>query len=275
MTPQSLVRHLQFFSRPFYLTQPHLWHAYAYNLNRRMAVHHGQKFVYARIPKAANSTVCSTLYKYIHGHDAPTMQAAKDFFTLPSVLSFAETAEAKRAYFKFTFVRNPYQRVLSAYLDKIEVGDKEILSPATEDEIAEQRHRRRLRGKVRERLHRDGPYSFEDFCGYLANGGLYDDPHWMPQHLYVNAMGAGTMDFIGKTEQMAIDLAVIIDRLFPGHDTLMIREERRHATGADDKMSRYYDPVTQALVLKLYEADFNFGYDKTPPWITAPQRVVV
>src|SRR5690554_3204017 len=71
-----------------------------------------------RVPQAANSTVGTVLARLKFGRhiDSPD---AKKMFATPARLSKAEV-ERFPWRFKFTVVRSPSTRTLSAYLDKIE-----------------------------------------------------------------------------------------------------------------------------------------------------------
>jgi len=71
-----------------------------------------------RIPKAANSSVIVNLAYRKFGREIPSKEAKKLFLT-PSQLRSSEV-ERVSGLFRFAFVRNPYTRVLSAFLDKID-----------------------------------------------------------------------------------------------------------------------------------------------------------
>lgn len=92
-------------------------------LNRRIAVSRRWRFAYYRVPKAANSTVILTLAAH-DPEQADTEawtahQAKRDAYVAPTDLGLIAAFAAARRYTAFTFVRDPYTRVLSAYLDKV------------------------------------------------------------------------------------------------------------------------------------------------------------
>jgi hypothetical protein len=114
-----------------------------------------QGFFYSRVPTAANSTVSFYLAEQC---GVPAWRGrlregtcAKIAFPKPSQLSTSQV-DRFADLFKFTFVRNPYARVLLAYLDKVRTGKKI-----------------------------NGIRSFTEFCRYLGSGGLYHNAHWAPQ----------------------------------------------------------------------------------------------
>ncbi len=86
------------------------------NIANRFIYSHDHNFTYQRVPKAANSTISRTLAVHILGPDAVKGDekgalAKKALGGLPTVKQFD-------ASFRFTFVRDPVSRVLSAWRDK-------------------------------------------------------------------------------------------------------------------------------------------------------------
>ena len=187
-----------------------------------------------RIPKAANSTVTTTLARLKMGHDVPSKQAKKIFLS-PAQLSGAEVARLDQL-FKFAFVRNPYSRTLSAYLDKVA---RDLPSD--------------------EKVHR-----FADFITDLERGKLHSNAHWAPQSSLL-LLPRGQFDFIGKTETLDHDLSTVLQRLCP-EDAPPIKSTLSNATGANRKLMTYYRDDLAARVLHLYRDDFRlFDFDPSFP----------
>lgn len=236
--------------RPFYLCAPGRWSFRLRYLDSRVAVSREHRFIYVRIPKAANTTVVFTLYWMIHGQLPTSGGQAKESFLSPRELSFAQARTASTDYFKFMVVRNPFGRVLSAYLDKI-VFDGKPRPPE-------------FKGLVRDCLGlRDGAeIDFETFCRYLKNGGLHDDPHWIPQERYARLVGFDKLDFVGKTENLEADLAQVSAAVFPGQKYEFQQEARQHKSNAQKNLLNYYTDECEDIVRNLYHQDFSlFGYD--------------
>lgn len=98
-------------------------------VNSRTLIDFQRQFVYSRIPKAANSTVVATLYVEETDHDtSKSVRYLKRGEIAPVELSREQVSTLTDSFFKFTFVRNPYSRVVSCYLDKFlrphSVGEK-------------------------------------------------------------------------------------------------------------------------------------------------------
>jgi Sulfotransferase family len=156
------------------------------------------------------------------------------------------------AYFRFSFVRSPYTRLLSAYLDKI-VGEK----PEGEQIVAE--------AKRLELAPVEGGLSFVTFLkcvGALAARGAFLDKHWRPQHhqLYPERI---RYDLIGKVENLQKDVESVAAAL--GMNAKETQRTFGHETRAAEQVERYYDDEARALVARIYKADFEtFGYDTAP-----------
>jgi hypothetical protein len=216
---------------PFYRRYPYVGRVShrMVDLRGMVGVDHG--FFFNRIPKSANSTVARTLALACGippKKDDPEANWAKEAFPRPSELTTAQM-EAFEKGFKFTFVRDPYARVLSAYLDKVKTGVK-MTTIAT----------------------------FAEFCRYLAEGGLHANAHWAPQSSLL-LLPIERFDFIGRVENIKEDLS----RVF-AHLSLRPSEPRLAGppeTNARDLVGKEYTDECRETVRRLYRRDFEFfGY---------------
>jgi len=156
-------------------------------------------------------------------------------------------------YFRFSFVRNPYTRLLSAYLDKVvkqEPAAEEIFREAGALGIAESAEN----------------LSFLSFLRCIESRmsrTRFIDKHWRPQHFQLNPE-AIRYDFIGKVETFEKDmlhLSTKLNRVAPD-----VQRSYGHETQAGSRVAEYYNEQTIALLLKIYDKDFeHFSYDKAPP----------
>lgn len=207
-------------------------------VSKRIAFSAEHGFCYFRVPKAANSTVALTLARHAGLQvpaDAPedgARFAKKAFSGLP-------TLEEVEQAFRFTFVRHPVSRVLSAYLDK-----------ATRKNYAK-------RYGFKHRFLRRRPFTFLDFLNRLEDGVLLGNVHWAPQVIII-PYDLDRLDRIGKLENLREDLAFVIDRIFSAPLEMKMREDRR--TGADKKVAEYVGPKERAIIDRLYAADFERLY---------------
>jgi len=217
-------------------------------LNRRGAVSRSPGFIYFRIPKAANSTISITLQAVLKDATAGDVKHpshAKSQFLPLSALTAGEVDRLRERFFTFTFVRNPYTRIASAYLDKIR-GDKPP---------------KLLVARWYGRSPRE-PISFAEFCDYLQDGkGYLEDGHWARQTDLI-PLPVEQLDFIGHIESLEQDLRHVVVRLFgPGHDFHVVSWQG-DKTGASSRTRSLYTEREQAMVRNIYAGDFrSFGYD--------------
>lgn len=221
--------------RPFYRRYPFNSKASVRSADDRGMVDLELGFFCNRIPKAANSTVVTNLAKLKFGKDIPSKQAKKMFLT-PGRLSQTEVDGFDRL-FKFTVVRDPFSRTLSAYLDKIE--------------------RRALRAGKQS--------SFGDFLNALDKERyLFSNAHWAPQSALM-LIPVEQFDYIGKVENLSADLAYIKQRIRP-ETAEPVTSMKANATGAKDKLIEYYSPELIQKVRDIYRQDFEvFGYSMDFP----------
>ena len=150
-------------------------------------------------------------------------------------------------FFVFCFVRNPYSRLLSCYLDKI-VGNKppkrtvlESLGLSTED--------------------LEYPVTFPEFVDAIASQAIIEmNPHWRPQY-YQTFQGSIDYEFVGRYESFSADINYVFDRI----STTQLPNlgvEDRHRTNADSLLRQYYNPAILEIVNRIYRLDFeHFNYD--------------
>lgn len=215
--------------RPFYRRFPFRSLASIRSANDRGLVDLDLGIFFNRMPKAANSTVVISIARLKYGDHIPS-RTAKNLFITPAKLSYAQMNQFD-SLFKFTVVRNPYTRTLSAYLDKVE-------------------RRAKAKGHTT---------SFAHFLRVLENGKLFKNAHWAPQYSLM-LLPVDQLDFVGKMERLDRDLAHINDRIRPTQHH-PVASSLGNATDANKKLATYYNEDLIAKVRKLYRADFDiFDY---------------
>lgn len=231
--------------RPWYLARPRLWHEPLKATDARTVVSRRWRYIYMRVPKAANTTVLRTLLERLPepGLDPADIDRAKVRAVHFRNLRAGELHEVA-GYFTFTVVRDPHVRLLSAYLDKFKPGHKYI---------------ERYGAAVAARD--GGRTSFRGFCRYLADGGERENAHWMRQ---VRLTGlADRLDFIGRVETLEADMAAVLARI-DGSPEVQITRAGPPATGASDRLAEHYDAECRQIVAHVYAEDFaRFGYSST------------
>lgn len=222
-------------------------------------------FVFAFVPKVA-CTNWKSLLRYMEGHQN-WLDSKLAHDVANSGLHYIGNSEAGDAILrdnsikKYAMVRDPYTRVLSAYLNKIDSrlraefpsGDK--FSKVVK--IIDAFRNKKLDVK------RFPSVSFEVFLIWLsqARKEVTADGHWEPQHKLLRIPDIH-YDFIGKFENIKHDSDHILnlmgcDAKFPTQGQIKFKP-----TNATNKLAEHYTPGAYELVRKLYAKDFEaFDYD--------------
>lgn len=152
--------------------------------------------------------------------------------------------------YTFAFVRNPWDRVVSCYRDKIR-GEVKDFTGFAESGVANC-------------LARFGAFSadmsFRDFVHAVASIPDEDaDEHFRSQADYVtNAHGAVAVDFVGRYEVLDDDFARVVRKIGLPPETQLPRLQ----AAPSDNWERYYTAETLAIVKRRYRRDVElFAYD--------------
>lgn len=217
----------------------------------RVACSRQYRFVYIRIPKAANSTITKTLaansflYENHRIVSDPTGSLAKNRFTGITGTRCMTRKSLLKKYFVFSFFRNPYSRVLSAYLDKL----------GSDSNYAKYQWVADLMGFPSTR-----EISFSAFISFLENGNLNADAHWAPQ-TNLSFIPVDELNFVGKVENLEADLTMLMEKIIGNRaagEIVMRKKNRQNAAG---KIASYYTAGLADRVYRLYEKDFRMiGY---------------
>ena len=183
--------------------------------------------VFIHIPKAAGTSLTKTLFA------APSRHLHYTEYQRSNPRKF-------RQYFKFAFVRNPYDRLHSAYtflkkgglndLDRAWALQNLALFP-----------------------------NFESFVhGWVTPDNIGSWVHFKPQHFWIcDASLNLKVDFVGRFEQMGADVAIVQSRLgLPVAPLPKINVTDRPRLIEDP-----YTPKMRAIVEEVYKTDLDlFGY---------------
>lgn len=161
-------------------------------------------------------------------------------------------------YFRFTIVRDPFERALSCYLSKIArplPQRKRII--AAQDGIRHQ-----------DAVDDGRAISFETFLDVVSGQTVREmDIHWRPQSDHL-MLGLIPYDFIGRYDALQSGLGYVKNARFAQSEVCL--PEATNATRAAQDMARWYTPRCIELVRKIYRNDFEaFGYIPEPAWVAA------
>ncbi len=173
-----------------------------------------RKAVYFRVPKVASSSLLIAFRK------VDTLEVAEEY---------------DKSHFKFTFVRDPFDRLASCYRHVIQNGTPETLPSCPG---------------------MDRNMSFEEFVD--AVGAIKDvskmDMHFRPQYTFLPEKP----DFIGRFENLKEDYETLC------HFLMVKPPELSHANSTGKTVFKdYYNESIIKKVLIIYKKDFEmFGYSK-------------
>jgi Sulfotransferase family len=225
-------------------------------------------FIFAFVPKVACTNWKSVL-RYLMGHkDYLDNQLAHDrkrgglrYLDLDGPdLAILQDAGIR----KFTFVRDPYTRALSGYLNKVEKRLAMVNAPENGDHFLKvTKEIDRFRQEKLD-MARYPATNFEVFLLFLLQSGSYlrNDEHWQTQTALLGWPHVA-FDFIGRFERLEDDARTLLglmgcDIPFPTH-----AEVRFPATGATDKLATYLTSDCAGLIEEIYAEDFkNLNYAK-------------
>ena len=193
--------------------------------------------------------------------------------------------------FRFAFVRNPWDRLVSAFLNKF-IPWKSPAQKFAEEHTRRLRWRRAIhrfsagwfspQGTASSQHWRD-ELSFRQFVAELRQRNPRRfDLHWRPQHLF---LGAQPLDFLGRFERLAEDFSALCQKLNVPGDLPEANKTRRDAAVlqnlADCPLAElrslagfpgyswFYTPDLAEQVAEIYADDIRqFGYESAHPNLT-------
>jgi len=181
--------------------------------------------IFIHVPKAAGTSISQTLFGRRSRH-------------LPWVDYYRANPRKFRRYFKFAFVRNPWDRLVSTFFFLKSGGLNPLDRAWAEHNLA-------------------GFDDFESFAlGWLTEARARSWVHFRPQHYwFCDDHLKSRMDFVGRFENIENDFKEIAERLGCARRLEKgNRTEHQHYTV-------YYTPETMAKVAGVYATDIElFGY---------------
>jgi hypothetical protein len=228
------------------------------------------KVLYLAMPKAASSRIRSNLAAMIgndtvsgwrsdqnwkvHNRKASNLQAPRH-----GILQFHRMATSPDAL-RFTFVRNPYARLLSCWADQYR--DRPLVPGYGRVEVY-LAHREKADAALP--LGADKTLSFSDFVTFACATSTWRiDKHWQRQSDIVDLPGI-TFGLIGKTEAFAKDFEQVLDHVAASDEMRQAAMPPLH-TSSRRRLADYFTPELAGRIYRAYERDFDqFGYPRTLP----------
>lgn len=178
--------------------------------------------IFIRIPKCASQSVSKALFGNLGG-------GHRSIFEYRLVFKKEEFSK----YFKFTFVRNPWDRAASAYFYHKERWPTSVF----------------------------GMYpDFNSFAkGWMNQQNIYTKAAFTPQYKFIcGESGKIEVDFIGYVENIEQDFLKITQKLGVEQEL----KTKNKTTIKKKDYRTYYNDESAEIVAQLYEKDIKmFGYD--------------
>lgn len=216
------------------------------------------RYVYFAVDKVANSSIKNSLFEIEYAPVGKKALTLYDERCSPLLSPYQVPQELLREvlnsgnYFRFAFVRNPYSRLLSCYLDRILT--------------ASSKPRRQLNAFLKRQGQESENVSFDQFIRAICQQEpIQQNSHWRVQTDDI-LHGLVDFDFIGKFENLWPDMAVVSSRIWGDLRPEMANKDVNkspRATNAGGKLREYYTPELAALVAERFDSDFDaFGYER-------------
>lgn len=221
-----------------------------------MLISHRHRFLYHVVPKCASATLRQSLAPF-----ADIGWPVSNYQQHMTIADFAKTDLAGKTsgYFRFTFVRNPYDRLYSGYL---------------QDRHAGENYGRWITAKkpIFDTIGDDFPRYFRE---YVEPADRLTDWRWIcfcPMTAFACEDGRIVLDFVGHAETLEEDLSRLGDRLGIAVSKAPDHNVRNGHCAVRPKYLQHYDRATVEAVNRIYADDFAlFGYDTVDP-ADFPQR---
>ncbi|MEM9561959.1 MAG: sulfotransferase family 2 domain-containing protein [Actinomycetota bacterium] len=197
--------------------------------------------IFVHIPKNGGTSIGRSLFGDYQGNHMPI----RSYQMIYSKADF-------EAYYKFAFVRNPFDRLLSGFRFAKNGADR-VGDPRLQT------------GQTRELQDALAPYAeFEHFVSDWvtpANVRLFE--HFRAQHRFVcSPGGAVQLDHVGRFETLADDFAVVAERL--GVATDLMHDRRTKGPEHSSSYRDHYTPATRRIAESVFREDlerFDYTFD--------------
>jgi len=190
------------------------------------------KVIFIHIPKTAGTSVLHTL--------AGGGKIHRDH--IPWKIYNSVNRWKYERYFKFAFVRNPFDRAVSTY-EYLAAGGNRM------DDMA-----------YKERFEKES-VDFEKFVlEFLDCEALMEKALFKPQYLYIfDGKDRLQIDFLGRFESIGDDYKKLAEKI-----GLPATLPKKNVSGRSRSYKEYYrDPAVAEKIVSLYRKDFELlGYDK-------------
>jgi hypothetical protein len=188
------------------------------------------KCIFVHIPKCAGTSICKSLFGNLAGSHTSIMKYQLIF-----------SKSEFDSYFKFTFVRNPWDRLVSAYFFLKSGGSDSIDRKWANENLS----------------------SYDNFDifvkKWIDRKNIHTWLHFYPQYKYIcDIYGKIQVDFIGLFENIENDFSYIKNQIGSSSNLLFFNKNK-----IDKKdYKKYFSKETKEIVAQAYREDIELlGYE--------------
>lgn len=209
------------------------------------------KFVYLAVPKTASSSIVSWLLK-LEGLQWNDEDKKNNRYRIVQRHLRLVQHPGLQGSFKFTIIRNPLSRLVSAYLDKF-VGGGHIPAASVMKRL----------GKGTEGI------SFREFIDYLAHADLKNvDAHWMPQAFLIDIFRPDMLGILENLQpflhRVGAKIGIPVDIGWDRKTLVLCKQDcgpimdiaSSELKGRNPVLVNFYDEDITAVVNRLFNKDF-------------------
>lgn len=242
-----------------------------------MFVSEKDKFIFIHTPKTAGSSI------HIFFKDYYCLKGKDRQDPIPPIHHMKAKLFLKynnlNSFYKFAFVRNPFDRLVSAFSDFTQIRPKYVsrrkkiisllgfnkykyeydyyeLEDKNHESYSDLCEKGLKFNNKKESLKIKKNETFRDFCMKFAESKWLNDIHFAPQTEFLcDSKNKLLLDFVGKYENLEEDLKIISENI-----GIKIQISHHRKTNHLN-YRKYYDAETQEIIRNIYKDDLNlFGY---------------
>ena len=203
-----------------------------------MIINHKRKFVFVCVPKTGSTTVSKYL-KYKGEFDKPKDHPwLTEKYHYP--ISKIQEEEDVGDYYKFAYHRNPFDRLVSSWLD-----------------FTEAKGHRSWSWKLIKQFK-----SWEDFAKNFVDTEWADEIHFQPTTHYTHVNGVQAVDHIARYENFSAETQHILNNLGIKYENKDFNHRFRQTNREKDYRKYYKDDATIETVSKHFRSDLETFGDK-------------
>lgn len=212
-----------------------------------MPIDKKNKLLFVHIPKCGGTSINNIFnfkkkFKYLSGIDKEN-RIQYNHLTLKQIKKFIKL----KKYFSFSFVRNPFDKMVSEFFFRKSFENKNCILYLGQLDLQK--------------------LTFEEFINKIFEVKLthslnrtFGEAHLVSQTKYLYVKGKLKIDFLGRFENYEKDLKKLLKKL-KRKKGIELQEICHKNSSSHENYKNYYNSSTKKIIEKMYEDDLNnFNY---------------